>query len=284
MASVLAGAWRYKGKPLSPLTVTRAHRVLRAGLARAVRLEIVARNVAGVVSPPQVDQQEVEILTPDQVGEVLEKLRAGLHAAGLRGVPGEPHALYAVAVLAIATGMRRGELLALAWSHVDLDAGEVHVMRSLEQTAAGLRFKPPKNDRTRTLRLPQSAVSALQEHRLRQLELRMKLGLGKPERNALVFCRYDGEPIPPDDLSRDWRRTCALLKLPVVTFHSLRHMHGSAPIAGGMDVVKVSKRLGHANPTTTLRVYSHLLNPDDSEAAAMIEHTLRTAGERKGAP
>jgi integrase len=191
------------------------------------------------------------------------------------------HQLFAIAAVDLATGLRRGELSALRWSNVDLDAATLRVERSLEETKAGLRFKPPKPAHgRRTISLPANAVTALREHKVKQLELRMQLGLGKPADDALVFCQPDGSPIVPSWLSYTWRNTCISLKLPRVSFHSLRHAHASALIAAGVDVVKISRRLGHSSPVVTLRIYAHLFSTDDSAAAAAIEAAMRTGAQR----
>jgi integrase-like protein len=179
-------------KPLAARTVGHAYRVLHRALERGVEAETLARNVAGVIGPPKVEDAEVEILQPDELATLL---------AGLAG-----HDLNMLAHTAVGTGMRRGELLALAWPCVDLDKAKVRVERSLEETEAGLRFKPPKNRNSRrTISLPASVIPLLREHRKAQLELRMQLGLGKPPADALVFCKRDGEPLSPDDLSWRWR-------------------------------------------------------------------------------
>ena len=165
--------------------------------------------------------------------------------------------------------MRRGELLALRWQDVDLDRATLKVERSLEQTKAGLRFKSPKTRHSRrTVSLPPSAVAMLGQHRKDQLELRFQLGIGKHEPAALVFCNHDGAPISPNSFSVMWGRT-----VPQVTFHALRHTHASALIAGGVDVVTISRRLGHSSPTITLSVYAHLFSETDTKAAA-IEKVL----------
>lgn len=84
----------------------------------------------------------------------------------------------------------------------------------------------------------------------------------------------------PDNLSRDWRRAVKALKLPDVMFHALRHSHASALIASGLDVLTVSRRLGHGNPTVTLTTYAHLFEKTDAAAAKAIEAALRTTTER----
>jgi integrase len=260
--STLLRAGGANGGPLSPRTVGHAHRLLHSVLEHAARLEVVGRNVASVVSPPKVDRVEIEILTAEQINAVLARLA--------------DHSLLPIVSMALGTGMRRGELCGLAWGAVELDkAMMVRVERSLEETRAGLRFKSPKTaNGRRTISLAQGTVAMLREHRARQLEQRLLLGLGRLADDDLVFARPDGSPYPPDTLSRDWWRVVSSLDLPRIMFHALRHSHASALIAAGLDVVSVSKRLGHGSPTITLNVYSHLFDRADTRAAAAIDAVL----------
>jgi integrase len=250
------------GRPLSARTVGHAHRVLHRALERALRLEIVARNVAHAVRPPKIEDSEIASLTAEQIGDVLAKL--------------DGHTLYPIAALALGTGMRRGELCGLAWGAVDLDGATVRVERSLEETKAGLRFKAPKTRHgRRVVSLPASIVEVLRDHWRRQLEQRLLLGLGRPGDEDLVFARPDGSPYPPDTLSRDWWRAVNALGLPPVMFHALRHAHASALIAAGLDVVAVSRRLGHSSPAITLGVYAHAFSRSDTAAAEAIERAMK---------
>ena len=168
--------------------------------------------------------------------------------------------------------MRRGEMLALRWRDVDLDAAELQVQQSLEETNSGLRFKAPKTKfGRRTISLPASIVKELRAHRVTQNEERLALGLGKDAPEALVFRRADGSPMLPDSVSSEWRRAVVALKLPKVSLHALRHTHASQLIASGMDVLTISRRLGHGAPSITLDVYSHLFKPTDRGAAAIFD-------------
>jgi integrase len=251
-----------RGGALSARTVGHAHRLLHRALERAVTLETISRNVAHAIHPPKVAAVEIEILTQAQITDALSRL--------------EGHQLQPIVALALGTGMRRGELCALPWGAVDLDKAMVRVERSLEETAAGLRFKTPKTGNgIRTISLAASTVEMLRAHRRRQLEQRVQLGLGKLGDDDLVFARIDGAPYPPDTLSRDWWRAAIALDLPRVSFHALRHTHASALIAAGLDVVTVSKRLGHGSPAITLKVYSHLFHTTDTRAADAVEEMLR---------
>lgn len=256
-----------KGGPLSARTVGHAHRLLRRALQRAVKREELARNVASAVSPPRLDAREIEILDPQQIAFVLERLQG--------------HPLYVIVALALATGMRRGELLGLQLGDLDLDRGTLRVERSLEETAEGLRLKPPKSKAgRRTISLPASTVAMLRDHRRKLLETRLLLGMGKPDDLTLLFANPDGAARSPSNVTVAWRWACKSLGLPRVSFHALRHTHASALIAAKLDVVQISKRLGHANAVVTLSVYAHLFDTSDAAAAAAIEAVMGTRGEQ----
>jgi integrase len=161
-------------RPLAPRTVGHLHRVTHRMLGHANRWGLVQQNVAALVSPPRVASVELELLTPEQAQAVLRKL--------------EGRSIYPILVMALATGMRRGELLALRWGDVDLDGAVLRVEQSIEQTKAGLRFKSPKTKfGRRSITLPASAVTVLREHRKAQAEQRLKLGMGKAPADSLVF-------------------------------------------------------------------------------------------------
>jgi len=250
------------GRPLSARTVGHAHRVLHAALARAAATEVVSRNVVGVIRTPKVEIEEVQILSASDVVGVLERTKN--------------HPLGAIIALALATGARRGELLALRWGDIDLDAGTLRIERSVEQTKTGVTFKSPKTrNGRRTISLPPTAVDLLRTLRRDRLELHLALGLGGDISGALLFSTPEGAPISPNNLSRDWRRVVAAHGLPPVMFHALRHSHASALIAAGMDPVTVSKRLGHGSPAVTLTVYAHLFQKTDLAAASVIEAAMR---------
>ena len=243
---------------LAARTVGHVHRVLHRALGHAHRWGLVQQNVAALVSPPRVASKEIELLTPAQVQTVLEKLKG--------------RAIYPILVTALATGMRRGELLALRWRDVDLDGAVLSVEQSLEQTKSGLRFKSPKTKHgRRRITLPPSAVGVLRDHWKAQQVTRLKLGQGKAPAEALVFATWEGKPRSPNSLTKEWQNAVAAADVPRVTLHSLRHTHASHLIAAGLDVLAISRRLGHGSPTITLGVYGHLFANADDRAASAIE-------------
>jgi integrase len=227
---------------------------------------LIVRNVASTVSPPKLDDdEEIVILDGHQVKTAVEKLRG--------------RAMYPKAITALFTGLRRGELLALRWRHVDIDGQVEKILRveeALEETKAhGIRFKKPKTKNSaRDVSLPDIVVEALRELRRNQLELRIALGLGRLPDDALIFPRLDGRPQSPRAFSKDWTDVAKSIGLPV-TFHALRHTHASHLIDAGIDIVKISRRLGHASPTITLGIYAHLFRKRDDKSTAAINAPSR---------
>jgi len=216
------------GAGLSPRTVGHVHRVVHKALSVARGLGLVARNVASEATTPRVTETEIEILNEEQVGAVLGKLRG--------------RALYPLVVVALATGMRRGEILALRWNDLDLVAGTCRIDESIEEPKAGtLSFKGTKTRHgRRTITLPAFAVAELRTYRAAALEERMRLGLGKLSDDGLVFGHPDGSTRSPNGLTREWSRNVVKLGLPKVTLHALRHTHASQLIAAGVDVVMIT--------------------------------------------
>jgi integrase len=147
------------------------------------------------------------------------------------------------------------------------------VREALEDTKRfGIRSKKPKSAAgERDITLPTIVVEALREHRRELLETRMKLGLGKLKPEDLLFANLQGKPLHPSALSTEWGALAERIGMPEITFHSLRHTHASQLIASGdVDLVTISKRLGHSKPSITLAIYAHMFATDDSKAAAAI--------------
>jgi integrase len=250
---------------VSARTIGHAHRVLKKALGEALRNDLIMRNAAAAQHAPKVGAEEMAILTDEQVKGLL------LALAG--------RTIYAPAVVALFTGLRRGELLALRWSNVDLDAKMMRVREALEETKAGIRFKTPKTrNGVRDVTLPDLVVDVLRERRRQQLEQRLALGLGKLPDDALVFPGAEGRPQSPRDISTQWALAADRAGLGAVTFHALRHTHASQLIDAGVDIVTISRRLGHAGPNITLQIYAHLFRKSDDKAAQAINAALAGPG------
>jgi integrase len=258
-------------KPLAARTISHVHRRVVAILSIAERDGHIPSNPARKANRPKAERAQIEILDAAQVREVLDNLGGHTHMRRL-------------AALGLATGMRRGELCAVRWKDVDLDRVRLRIERSLEQTKGKergappvLRFKVPKTRNSqRTISLPASIVGELRAHRREQAEERLRLGLGRDPDDGLVFRRMDpktGEfgPLVPNSVTTEWRRLVKSLGLPAVSLHAWRHPHASQLIDSGMDVLTISRRLGHSSPSITLDVYGHLFSRKDEGAADVFE-------------
>jgi integrase len=241
---------------LAARTIGHAHRVLGKALRDAEKDNLVVKNAAKLQRAPKVVEEEMVIA--QDVPSLVAKL------CGFR--------LRIPAMVSLFTGMRLGEVLALRWSRTDLDRKVIEVREALEHTKAhGIRFKSAKTRAgRRDITLPDILVDALRDHRKSQLEQRMHLGAGRLPDDALLFSDLNGKPLSPNAQSAAWADFAQSIGMPEVTFHALRHTHASQLIDAGVDIVTISKRLGHAKPDITLRVYAHLFRNDDSKAAAAI--------------
>jgi integrase len=254
---------RHDGSSLAPRTVGHAHRVLHKALADAVSRELLSRNPASLISPPKLNSEEVEILSNDNVKNVLDALR--------------DEGIYPHIVILLSTGIRRGELMSLQWGDVDFDKGRLRIERAIEATKAkGLRLKAPKTRHgRRVVTLPSIAIDVLREHRKAQLEARLRLGIGKLQPTHYIFGDIHGTARHPGWITDQWRHAVRAKRLPQVSLHALRHCHASALIASGQDVVTVSRRMGYSSPTVTLAVYAHLFDKTDEGAATAIHAILK---------
>jgi len=259
---------RKKGEGgLSAQTVLHHHRVLRKALTQAVRWNLLVANPADRVEPPRVRQKEIQPIDEMRAAWLIEV------SQGTR--------LYIPILLALYTGMRRGEILALRWQDVSLETGYVSVCRALEYTKAnGLVFKEPKSRRgRRKLSLSPTVVQALVAHRAKQEEYRRQLGNSYQD-NGLVVCVEDGSVWKPPAFDSSYRQLLKRRKLTGPTFHALRHSHASHLLRSGVDAKVISERLGHSKVSFTLDQYVHLLPGMQEEAASKIETAMNAAREK----
>ena len=253
---------------LSPRTRRHIHRILRSALARAVEQQVSARNPADAFKKrlPKVERHSMITLTAEQSGRLL------IAIAHTR--------TYWPVLLALATGMRRGEILAVRWKSVDLKRGILRVVESLEQTKTALRFKAPKNDRRRAIALPAFAVEELRRLKRQQAEELLMLGI-RQNGDTLVCCRADGQFLQPQSLTHQFTRLIGRIEdLPRLRFHDLRHSHATQLLGDGVHPKVAQERLGHASITTTLDLYSHVTDTMQVDAAERLDAAFRPAINR----
>lgn len=243
---------------LSAQSVVHHHRVLSQALKMAVRWQLLVHNPVEGVDPPRVRRREMRALDDDEISSLLTS------AAGDR--------LYVPILLAVSTGLRRGEILGLRWSDVDMRSGALSVCRSLEPTQDGADVVQPKTARSRrAVRIPKAALEALRRQRLEQEKRADELGAGYQDAD-LVCPAWDGSPWHPDAFSGAFRS----LTGGKVRFHDLRHTAATMLLREGVHPKIVAERLGHSTTRLTLDTYSHVLPGMQEDAVSKIDARLRT--------
>lgn len=251
---------KQRGGGLAPRTVAYVHTIVHRALRDAVRWGRLARNPADAADPPRKGAASRPAMTTWSAGEVRTFLD---HVAD--------HRLHGAFVLLASTGMRRGEVLGLRWSDVDLDGGRLSVVQTVIAVNHEIRVGAPKTARgRRSVALDPWTVSAVRDHRRRQLEERLLMGAGFTD-HGLVFCRPDGGPLHPERFSRTFDRETAKTTLQRIRLHDLRHTWATLALATGRVHPKVvQERLGHSSIGITLDTYSHVVEGLHGDAAALV--------------
>jgi integrase len=245
----------------APATVRKHYAVIHAALAQAVTWRLLESNPMGAVKRPRLERSDTTALNEQQTADLLTALQ------GTR--------FWAPALLAATTGMRRGELLALRWRDVDLEAAELRVTRSADEVPGkAVAFKRTKTGKGRSVALMAATVTCLKAHHKQQAA--EKLAAKVWHDRGLVFPNRHGDPWRPSTFSVLWGRQAAVATAGV-RFHDLRHTHATLLLRAGVPVDAVSKRLGHATPVVTMQVYAHVLEDADAAAVARLEEGLGTA-------
>jgi integrase len=247
---------------LSPRSIHHIHRTLKQALGQAVRWQFLPRNPTDYVDPPRVERMEMKVWDMATLASALDRARH------LR--------IFMPMVLASLCGLRRGEITALRWRHVDLDLGQIAIIDSAEQTRAGVRLKSTKSGRGRRLALPVMAIEELRAWRLKQAEELLKLGTRISD-ETFVCAREDGAMIQPMSITHAWDRFVGGTDLPRIRFHDLRHSHATHLLASGVHPKIASERLGHATVGLTLDTYSHVIPGMQEDAVARIDAAFTKA-------
>jgi len=228
---------------LSPRSVRYAHTVLRKALAAAAKRHRVVINVADLAEPPKPPKPPVKVWTVEQVRGFLE------HAKSDR-----LHADYRLSAM---TGMRRGEVLGLAWNQVDLETGTLNVRQALVLVDHVPTVSLPKTERgARPIALDADTVAALRAHRKQQAAEQLRAGEAWANVLGLVFTDELGAPVKPDAFSKRFGTIAKLAKLPRLPLKVVRHSHATLAMAAGVHPRTVSDRLGHASVAFTLTTYT----------------------------
>jgi integrase len=248
---------------LSRRSVQFIHAVAHGALKQALRLNLIARNPAAAVDAPRPERREMQVLTPAQAQALL--------------TTAEGHRLEALFVLALTTGMRMGEILALRWRDVDLDARRLHVRATLQRVNGAWSFAEPKTAKSRrSIVLSARAILALRSHRARQLAEIAQAG-DLWVSYDLVFPGRTGAPLSQTNFAQ--QHLHPLLKragLPLIRPHDLRHSCGTILLKGGKHPKYVQELLGHSQIGMTLDTYSHVIEGMHQEVADYMDEVFKT--------
>jgi len=247
---------------LAPATIRHAHGVLHRMLVQAVRWRIIGSNPADGVELPRVPRTAARAWSSEQVGRFL------------RAAEGDR--FYAAYWLALATGLRQGELMGLEWDDIDWARQQIRISRALTRTTEGRVLTPPKSGRPRLIAIGLDTVAVLQAHRRREAEKHRRLGI-LPSGRILTgdLCT----PATVRTLVRSFDLLVAKVPdLPRIRWHDLRHTHATLLLEAGEHPKVVAERLGHSRIATTLDTYSHVLPQMQERAAEKADSLLTAAG------
>jgi integrase len=250
---------------LSPKTINSIHGVLHKALDNAVRWNLVSRNVCDLVSPPRLVKHEIQTLTMEQAHQLLVAARG--------------HRLEVMLMLALTTGMRRGELLGLKWGDIDFENHFLQVRRSLDFIAGhgGYIETEPKTTRSRRkIILPDFVIAALKQQRVQQLEWKLKAGDDWQEKNY-VFTGFKGGPINSPYINKLFNKLLQEAGLSHMRFHDLRHSAATLLLSMGVNPKVVQEILGHSTISMTMDTYSHVLPSMHKEAMEKWDDAFGTS-------
>ena len=246
-------------RPLSAKTVQEHHRLISTVLEQAVKESLVPFNAASRAVLPKVERKEVNYFQPEQVAAIRDALET------------ESIKWKTLVHLFLITGARRGEILGLKWDKVDFAANRIFICNSiLYSSDIGIYESTPKTERSkRFVTLPGETMQLLWKYKMWQTEERLRLGEYYDNRD-FVFTQGNGKPMHPDTVT-DWLNKFSIRHgLPHINPHAFRHTMASMLYFNGVDSVSISKRLGHAQVSTTANIYAHVMEEADQKNAEIL--------------
>ena len=246
-------------RPLSAKTVQEHHRLISTVLEQAVKEGLVPFNAASRADLPKAEKHDPNYFQPETVAAIRDALEK------------EPLKWKTLVHLFLITGARRGEILGLKWDKVDFDASRVYICNSiLYSPDVGVYESTPKTERSkRFIALPTETMQLLRKYKAWQTEERLRMG-GYYDNQGFVFTQENGKPMHPDTVT-DWlNKFSARHNLPHINPHAFRHTMASMLYFNGVDSVSISKRLGHAQVSTTANIYAHVMEAADQKNAEIL--------------
>ena len=247
-------------KGLSNKTILYFHRIIHCALKQAMKWQFIIRNVADCVDTPKPEKYKPLVLTSKETIELINVI--------------SNTDIYIPVIIAIYTGMRRGEILGLTWNNIDLEQGTLKVVQALYPTKNGLIFSKPKTENSiRKISMPLTLVNILKDYKIKQETVKNRLGNNYNDLD-LVCSLDNGNPINPTTLNHKFRSLLKETNLPLIRFHDLRHTHASLLLKEHVEPKVISERLGHSNINITLDIYSHIYEETNMEVANTFDRLI----------
>lgn len=260
------------GGKLSAKSILEHHRLISAVLEQAAKEGLVPFNVASRATLPKVERKEVNYFQPEQVAAIREALEL------------EPVKWKTLVHMLLITGARRGEVLGLKWSEVDFDRNQIHICNNiLYSPDRGIYEDTPKTATSnRYVTLPAETMQLLRQYRVWQNEERLRLG-EYYQYQGFVFTQENGRPMHPDSVTSWLSKFSKRHGLPHINPHAFRHTMASMLYFNGVDSVSISKRLGHAQVSTTADIYAHVMAEADQKNADILSDIFLKKDAERGA-
>jgi len=251
---------------LSQGTIQYVYRVLRNVLQRAADWELIIRNpVASVQRPKGSSKRKVNVYEPEEVKQLFKIAKT------------QPLHWRLFLSLALACGMRRGELLGLEWNHINFEEGTLEIMQVISRGEKGrpVLKEPKSNTSKRIISLPKSVLLELDEYRLKWKKEKLKMReLWREEKHEFIFCNEFGNHFYPTTPTTWWRRFTKKADVRFIRLHDLRHTSATTLINQGIHAKIIAERLGHSDIKITMNTYGHALRSADKEAASKVEEVF----------
>ncbi len=254
-----SGQNKRTGGGLSAKSILEHHRLISTVLDQAEKESLVPFNVAGKATLPKLERREVTYFQPEQVEAIRDALEL------------EPIKWQTLVHMLLITGARRGEILGLKWDKVDFEGSKIHICNNVLYSAdRGIYEDSPKTATSnRYVTLPLETMKLLRKYRVWQNEERLRLGEYYQDQ-GFVFAQENGKPMHPDSVTTWLDRFSKRHNLPHINPHAFRHTMASMLYFNGVDSVSISKRLGHAQVSTTANIYAHIMEEADQRNADIL--------------
>lgn len=247
------------GGSLSQSTVRKYHNLISTVLEQAVKEGLITYNPADRTMKPKAEKPEVRYFQPDEIAKIRDALES------------EPIKWKTLVHMMLITGARRGEVLGLKWDRVDFERNQIYICNSIQyRPDIGVYEESPKTETSvRFVTLPLETMKLLRKYRAWQNEERLRLG-EYYQYQGFMFSQDNGQPMHPDSVKRWLNKFSARHDLPHINPHAFRHTMASMLYFNGVDDVSVSKRLGHAQVSTTSNIYAHVIEQADQRNADIL--------------